>query len=243
MVSEVTFSGDKRLDSAKAALPDGCLQHCSQATVTAAGKPRGHSRSKRVYWSDGSIWRIPETVADEFGIEKFREFTAGRRMELWAASQRERAKQSALAMLAVRDHTAFEIGRKLFGKGFVKDAAEFAIFEVKKLGLVCEAEYAKKYAASRLAKPGKGEKAVKNELLRKGIPSNIADEAIKEAASPESQLESALNWLDRKGKKYTARLTDEYEAKEKNKLSAALYRRGYSGEIIRSVLLRIDSQV
>lgn len=241
MIFEEHFSGVKRPDNRKvSAVQDGNLYHCPQAAVTAIGGPRGHSRSRRVYWSDGTIWRIPEKVVEDFKVEKCMEYSAGRRMELWTASQLERAKQSALSMIAVRDQTAFEIRKKLAGKGFSKDAAEFALVEVKKLGLICETEFAKKYAASKLSKPGKGEKAVRNELIRKGISKEIADEAVKEVASLESQFLNALNWLERKGKKYVASFNlDGGGAIEINKLSAALYRRGYSGEIIKSVISKI----
>ena len=80
------------------------------------------------------------------------------------------------------------------------------------------------------AAKGYGEGRVRAELQRRGIPRELLDEAL--AAMPEDTSK-----ID----KYIAsRLRDPGDRDEVRKLSAALYRRGFSGEEIRSALRRFE---
>lgn len=227
-------------DSDVIVVQDGRQPDLQTSAVTSIGKPRGANKTRRVFWSDGTAWRVPDFVIDSMNVSKGAIYHAKERHELWEVSQRERAKLSALNMLAVRDHTRFELSRKLFNKGFRKEAVDFATSSLDELGLIREEEYANRLAASKLTKAGKGENLVVANLVSKGISRDIAQKAVSAASNDESQFESAVEWLSRSGKKYVLALNSAMGKESRAKLAAALYRRGYNGEVIKRVVNEVS---
>ncbi len=138
-------------------------------------------------------------------------------------------KERALALLDRRDYSRAELIRKLAEKGVSEADAAEAADRLAELGFVDDARYAPIVVRHYAAK-GYGEGRVRAELQRRGIPRELLDEAL--AAMPEDTSK-----ID----KYIAsRLRDPGDRDEVRKLSAALYRRGFSGEEIRSALRRFE---
>ena len=75
---------------------------------------------------------------------------------------------------------------------------------------------------------GCGAGRVRQELMRRGIPRELSDEAL--GAMPEGN--------DRLDRLIAAKLKDPADRDAVRKLSASLYRRGFSGEEIREALER-----
>ena len=79
-------------------------------------------------------------------------------------------------------------------------------------------------------KKGYGEQRIRSELYRRGIPRDYWDEALKELSGTEEQIDRYLR----------SRLKDPTDREEVRKLSAALARRGFSWDEIRSAFDRIS---
>ncbi len=145
------------------------------------------------------------------------------------ASGRALARERALELVSQRQMSRREPETKLRPQGGAPETASYCGAWLLDRGLLDEAAYAAAVVRHYAAK-GYGEGRVRAELQRRGIPRELLDEAL--AAMPEDTSK-----ID----KYIAsRLRDPGDRDEVRKLSAALYRRGFSGEEIRSALRRFE---
>ena len=148
------------------------------------------------------------------------------------ASRRALARDRALAIVSQRQMSRRELGGKLRDKGVDEETAAWCVDWITEHGFIDEEAYAAAIARHYAAK-GYGEGRVRQELMRRGIPRELFDDAF--AAMPEGDEK-----LDRF---IAARLRDPDDRDEVRKLSAALYRRGYSGEEIREALRRHKAEL
>ena len=152
--------------------------------------------------------------------------------DLRLASRRALARDRALAIVSQRQMSRRELGAKLRDKGVDEETAAWCVDWITEHGFIDEEAYAAAIARHYAAK-GYGEGRVRQELMRRGIPRELFDDAF--AAMPEGDEK-----LDRF---IAARLRDPDDRDEVRKLSAALYRRGYSGEEIREALRRHKAEL
>ena len=152
--------------------------------------------------------------------------------DLRLESLRALARDRALAIVSQRQMSRRELGAKLRDKGVDDETAAWCVDWITEHGFIDEESYAAAIARHYAAK-GYGEGRVRQELMRRGIPREFFDDAF--AAMPEGDEK-----LDRF---IAARLRDPDDRDEVRKLSAALYRRGYSGEEIREALRRHKAEL
>lgn len=140
------------------------------------------------------------------------------------------AREHALNLLALRPHSQKELLDKLIRKGTDPDAAEAAIEWLSQHGYLDDATYAGS-VVRHYAKKGYGAKRISSELYRRGIARELWDEALKEMPEPDGELDRFLR----------NRLRNPDDPNEVRKVTAALSRRGYNWDEIRSALNRISA--
>ena len=145
-------------------------------------------------------------------------------------SERALAREKALMLVSRRQMSARELCEKLRQKGVGPETASWCADWLTERGLLDERGYAASVVRHYAAK-GYGAGRVRAELVRRGIPRQLADEAL--SAMPDGD--------DRLDRLIAARLRDPDDREEVRKLSAALYRRGFSGEEIRGALRRVSA--
>jgi regulatory protein len=146
---------------------------------------------------------------------------------LIAASDARRAEQKAMYLLGFRAHSEKELARKL-GRTVPREAAEKAAARMAELGLVNDGEYARTLAKELFTRKHYAAGRVRMELMRRGIPAELAQEAVEEART--DPREAIRELVERKYERY---LGDE---KGRRKAAAALQRLGYQWDDIRCVL-------
>lgn len=134
-------------------------------------------------------------------------------------------KTKAFSLLAKRSYFSRELGKKLLDKGFSEDRVESLLDLLKKQGWLNDEELAARFVKRQKAK-GYGAKLIAHKLREK------AGEKILLEIS--DSKEDALNLIK---KKYQKDLPYK-----KNKVIAALLRRGYSYELIKTLLEDISSK-
>jgi regulatory protein len=139
------------------------------------------------------------------------------------------AKQRGLRLLAVKDRSEHEIRERLKRLGFDMDVIEDAILQLKSMGYINDSLYAHKYVSERLKLKPKSKKALAYELQKKGIGSELIDEVISEFELDEHSI--AFRIAKKKFGKY-----DVSDPKVQQKIISFLAFRGFSYEIIRTVL-------
>lgn len=149
-----------------------------------------------------------------------------------AMSEKALFFEKAAALVSQRQLSCSELKKKLLEKGAEEETANDCVSRLAELGLLNDESYAVSLAR-HCASRGYGAQKLKAELIRRGVSREFWDEALKNL---EDGGDDALDALIRR------KLRDPGDKNELRKLSAALYRRGYSLEQIRSAMQRIDAE-
>jgi regulatory protein len=142
-------------------------------------------------------------------------------------SSRALAREKALGLVSQRQMSAKELFRKLRDKGTDEETADYCVNWVMERGLLNEEAYAGAIVRHYAAK-GYGEGRVRQELMRRGIPRELWEDALGQMPEDDTRLDRLI----------ASRLKDPDDRDEVRRLSASLFRRGYSSEEIRGALER-----
>jgi len=151
--------------------------------------------------------------------------------ELSQLSTRSIARDKALEYVSRRRMSRKELCQKLITKGIDEQTAEYCADWLTDKGFLNDESYAAAVARHYAAK-GYGAGRVKSELQRRGVGRELWDDALESMPETDSKIDKFI----------ASRLKDPDDRDELRKLSAALYRRGYSWEEIRSALRRYNAQ-
>ena len=184
---------------------------------------------------DGTILRVTENEVACFGLYSGMELTEELREQLEEAVRRGEVKEKALRLLSGRPMSRKELVDKLTARPRDKEKepipeelAEEAANRLEELGYLNDAEYARTVARHYAAK-GYGERKLRDELWKRGVPRAYWDQALEGVQDPTDAMDEFIR------RKLMGRTADRETL---GKLSAALARRGYRWEDIRSALSR-----
>lgn len=167
-----------------------------------------------------------------YGIKEGQEFAETAYNEIMTELLPKRAKLRAMNLLKSRSYTTAQLKEKLEMGGYPSKIAGEAIDYVASFGYVNDKQYA--FDFIEYNKEAKSKNRIVNDLLKKGISSEVIEAAWEEAVGnnkQELEREQIIRWLQ---KKHFSSKTAAYE--EKQKMMAFLYRKGFAIDTIRSVL-------
>lgn len=196
-------------------------------------KPSRHVEGRwLVVLEDGSILRVGEGEVVDFALYAGKELSDEEADRLQNAARRGELKSKAIELLMRKPQSRKELGRKLEEWGGSRGEAEAICDRLKELGYLNEAEYAGRIARHYAAK-GFGERKIRDELYRRGVPRELWEEAL---AQVEDNSETIDAFLEKK-------LKGSREPKEVKKASDALARRGFRWPEISDALRRYGMEV
>jgi len=141
----------------------------------------------------------------------------------------KRARLRAANLLIKKEYTQKQLTDKLFDGGYPSQCIEAAVLLMKKHHYIDDKRFTESYLRNRVMH--KSKKQLTMELLRKGIAKDLINEVFEESdINSDSEEITAINLL--KKKKFNGA---EATYEEKQKISAYLFRKGFSTEIIRKV--------
>ncbi len=192
---------------------------------------------------DGSMLRVGENQVADFSLYAGMELDAPALEALRDAAGAAALREKALNSLSVRPLSRHELVKKLSapgkaagGEAFDAQAAQARAEAVadwlEELGYLNDGEYAKTLARHYAAK-GCGERKIRDELYRRGVPRTYWDSALEEAEGPEEAIDAFLR------KKLAGR---EPDRKELKRAADALARRGYRWDEIAAGLRRYGAE-
>lgn len=151
--------------------------------------------------------------------------------EQWQAllqlAQYNRARERALYLLGLRDYACKELEKKLYTEAD-SATAEAVVTRLREVGLLDDGRYACRLAKSLTVEKKYPRRRVEQELRRRGIDSLTVQEALCSLDGEDFQLALALI-----EKKYYNKINT---AEGRQKVTAALARRGFSYTAIRRAL-------
>lgn len=139
------------------------------------------------------------------------------------------AMEKAIALLAMRPRTQQEIADALRKNAYPERTIARVMARLDEAGYINDADFAEQWAASRTHK-GMGVRRIRMELRRKGVDGDAIDDAL--SAIDEDDLFSGALKAARKA----ASGKDVADPKDRQKILAALARRGYGYSEARQAL-------
>jgi regulatory protein len=136
--------------------------------------------------------------------------------------EKKQVKQSAVRLLAQRNHSSYMLRRKLLMKGFSETAVDEIVLWAQDSGYVQDDEYLRAAILSEHER-GHGPKAILWKLRAKGFPAETVEMAIDRILPIALQQERIRALIFKR-------------PMERQKMTAALLRRGYDFAVINEVL-------
>ena len=177
---------------------------------------------------DGSILRLGEGEVVDFALYAGRELTDREAQEILDCARRSGLKERALSLLTRKPQSRRELERKLREWEASDRGAEGICDRLEELGYLNDGQYAAQVVRHYSAR-GYGEKKLRDELYRRGIPRELWDGAMEQAEDPARAIDAFLQ------KKLAGSAGDPAALK---RAGDALARRGYSWEEVREGLNR-----
>jgi regulatory protein len=146
----------------------------------------------------------------------------------------KRAKNTAYRYLTIRSRSRSEVTQKLRDREFPPAIISSVIDYLTKLGYLNDEQFAREWAASRVRSRGFGRRRLEQELRIKGIDSDIIRGTLGTLFEDASEADIARKEADKK-LKTLARFEPEVR---RRRLAGFLERKGFSSEIIRTILRR-----
>jgi regulatory protein len=185
----------------------------------------------------------------ELKLKPGRVLSAAELDRLQSAAAQIACYDKALATLGARARSSADLRRYLKTKEFTDEQIAPVIEKLTALGLLDDLEYARTFARARMnPSRGLGPRRVAADLARKGVPRELAEQALKELAEERSQRDeelvaqgetptSAVEEAAAKKLKSLSKLEPEVR---KRRLFGFLARRGFSGAEISAVLRKLS---
>ncbi len=181
---------------------------------------------------DGSILRVGEGEVIDFALYAGKELTDEEAQGLVAAARRSGLKEKTLDLLTRKPMSRKELERKLQEWEAGEEETASICTRMEELGFLDDGAYAVQVVRHYSAK-GWGEHKLRDELYRRGVPRELWDEALSQAADPTDAIDAFVR------KKLAGKESDRKELK---KVSDALMRRGYGWEEISAALGRFGAE-
>jgi regulatory protein len=136
-------------------------------------------------------------------------------------------RDSALRLLARREHSRLELTRKLRQRGWPEPELDAVIDELAEQGLQSDERFAEGFVRMRSQK-AYGPIRIRAELGERGLDRGLIDRALRQAEA--DWLVLASDWYERR---YRGQAVEDL--KDKSRRQQALARRGFPGEVIREL--------
>jgi regulatory protein len=193
-----------------------------------------HDPSRVNVFVDGRFaLAISAVEAVHRGLKPGRLLTAADLDDLRHLEERERARNGALALLAVRPRSRRELTDRLVRKGLPAEVVTGVLDDLAARGYVDDAAFARYWVENRQANRPRGRRALTAELRAKGVDAGDIDAATLPTAADEEA--SALVLARRRA----ATLREPDPRRFQQRLGAFLQRKGYAYDTVRVVVAAV----
>lgn len=187
----------------------------------------------RIFLEDGFAFVIYKGELHRLHINEGEELAEEDYEEIMKHILPKRAKLRAMNLLKSRPYTEYQLRSKLKEGGYPQEIIDEAIGYVKSYHYVDDQQYTTDYIVYH--KDSRTKKQLIQTLTSKGIDRAMIQECYEKLVGEEEKLleeEQIRKWISKK--KFCL---NEASFEEKQKMMAALYRKGFSIDAIRCVLL------
>lgn len=186
-----------------------------------------------IYMDDEYSFWLYQKELEQYKLNIGAEIPEALYQELMHEVVGNRAKQKALSVLKFMDRTEQELRTRLAEAGYPEEIINQTIAYVNNYNYLDDARLAFSYTRARMNK--KSKLVIKTELMQKGVGSQIIAQVFEEVYSGDPQEDPELEAI-RKAIARKTKAPEQLDFKEKQKLIASLYRKGFTMDKIRRLL-------
>lgn len=161
-------------------------------------------------------------------LQRDAEVTPPQLEDLRREDEVRQAKEKAMDCLSAAAQTGGMLREKL-RRRYSEEAVEATVCRMEELGLINDLDYSRRFAADAVNLRHYPKRRIAAELQRKGVSEGILSEVLAEITE-ETEIKTACRLLE---KQYREKLCDR---RERDKVKAALQRRGFGCETIRAAV-------
>jgi regulatory protein len=152
----------------------------------------------------------------------------------------DKTREAALRILERRRRTRADVAQRLKEKGFEAADIEAVCVRLTEVGLLNDLEFARLYLQGRQGKP-RGTRLLSQELRQKGVPAEVAEEALSQLAEASEGGEAELDRARSLARQSARKLAGLEPREARQKLFALLSRRGFGLDVIETVSRELAS--
>lgn len=193
------------------------------------------SRSPDCYvleFDTGEKLFLPVSISPQYHLRSGSKIDEDLYSKLLRYSQEYKAKEAALRYVGYKARTAYQVQKYLERKGFPPEAVAAALAFLKQYRYIDDARYVRHFVEQYLKQKPSGIYRVRYELRQKGIAAELIDRIIEEVEQSYDQLELARLATQQKMRA----LRSKPREKQQRAIAAFLQRRGFSWDVIRTIL-------
>lgn len=172
-------------------------------------------------------------VWEEAPFHEGDELPTARWDEILERTNRIRGRGQALALLARTEHSRFLLSRKLLQRGHEPQVIDPVLDELEADGSLSDERFAEGWVRSRLRSHPEGRSHLLAGLRTRGVDGALAESAIDRVLreGEHSMVDAARSCAERLTRR---------RALDARALADRLYRRGFSGSVVRTVVGELD---
>lgn len=203
--------------------------------ITKIARQKNNPERYNIYLNEEYAFPVDEAILIDFGLTKGKVLEEFDIQEIAYEDEIRKAFNKALNFLSYQMRSEHEVKKKLLALEFGEAVILEAVQKLKSYGFLNDETYSKALLDTKKATMKKGPRAIRQDLIKKGIDKNLQDEVL-ETYSHEEQVRLATQLAEkviRSEKKKTP-------AQVKSKIQDFLIRKGYSFNIVDEVLGQVE---
>lgn len=202
--------------------------------ISKISRQKNNVERYNIYLNEQFAFAVDEATLIKFGLTKGKVLDQFEIDEITYEDEIAKAFNKALSYLSFQMRSEYEVKKKLLDAGFGESVIFEAIRKLEKLGFLNDETYSKALLETKKKTAKKGPKAIKQDLIKKGIDKEIQNKVL-DTFTYEEQLEVAKELAEK-----TIRSNNKKTPSQvKQKIQEILIRKGYSFVVINEVLDQI----
>jgi len=206
--------------------------------ITAIERASEGSARVAVFVDGNRAFTVSEDVAARLGLAVGIDLGETEIASIESNDGISRAREKALALLAVRARSRRELTDRLKRSGHEPGAVEAVIANLEVSGLVDDVAFARAWADERVRLRPSGRRRLESELIGKGVPRDVIARVLEETFTEHTELELAVQAASKRTRRFGGALP----AKERKRLHAFLVRRGFGHEVATTVVRELTKE-
>lgn len=207
-----------------------------RGTITALVAQAGDQRRVNVFVDDAFAIGVSVATLQREELYKGKVLSDEDWERLERAESDSKAWEAALRLLEVRPRAERELRDRLRRKQFDDARIDAVIARLRDLDLLDDRQFARMWVANRGTIKPKGSRALRSELIGKGVDRQVAADVVGAALTPEAELAACEQVARQAQGRYTS--VADWPSFQR-KLGGLLQRRGFGWEIAGPILRRL----